>query len=54
MKLPQFSGRGEVGDDVELSEELSDHFAGVVTLAELIDLLHHPGQHVFDLFDGAV
>lgn len=54
MELPGFGVSREVGDEVELPENLFDDFAGVIALAELVYLSHHPRQHAFSLFNRGV
>ena len=53
MQLTGFSPGGEFGDDIELTEELTDDLAGVFALAELLDLLEDSGESVFGLRDRA-
>jgi hypothetical protein len=54
MEMPGFGVCGEVGDEVELPKQLFDDLAGVIALAEMIDLRHHAGEHAFGLLDGGI
>jgi hypothetical protein len=49
MKLFRFSPRGQAGDGIELAQELAHHRAGVLALAELLELPHHARERVFGL-----
>jgi hypothetical protein len=52
IQLAGFGPGGQLGDEVELAEELGDEPVGVLSLAELFDLLEDAGEGVFGLRDG--
>lgn len=51
MKGVDFGPRGEVRDNVELSQQLANDFAGVVSRAQLVELAHDLRQRVLGLHD---
>ena len=51
MKLFRFSPGGQAGDEIELAQELAHHRAGVLALAELLELPHHARERIFGLRD---
>ena len=54
MKLVRLSPRGQLGDEIELPEQLAHHLAGIVALTQLLELPHDPRQGFFRLRDGAI
>jgi hypothetical protein len=54
MTLLRFRPSGKLGDDVELAEELAHHLAGVVSLAEDIEVGHDALDRLFGLGNRAI
>jgi hypothetical protein len=52
MQSFEFGPSRKPGDDVELSEELGNDFAGILTAAEELDLFHDAEERIFGLGDG--
>lgn len=51
MKGADFGPRGEVRHDVELTEQLADHFTRIVAQAQLLELRHDALERVLRLPD---
>ena len=49
VDVPGIGPGGKPGDDVELSEELADHFVGVVFGAEPVELANHFQERLLDV-----
>jgi hypothetical protein len=49
MELVGFSPSRELGDYVYFPEQLAHDLAGIVSLAQLVELPHDPPEHVFSL-----
>lgn len=49
MKLTGFGPLGELGDNIELAEKLTDHLTRIVALAERFHLLQNSRQRVLGL-----
>jgi hypothetical protein len=54
MKLTGFRPGGQLGDEVELAEELTHHLTGIVALTQLFELRHDAREGLLGLSDGAV
>ncbi len=54
MKLTGFCPGGQLGDEVEFTQQLPHHLAGVVALTQLFELCHDPRERFLGLRDGAV
>ncbi len=54
MELTGIGPSGELGHAVESSEEFANHLAGILTLANIVDLGHQTGQRVLGLADGHI
>jgi len=54
MKLTRLGPDGELGDQIELAEQLAHHLTGVIALAQLLELLHDARQGLFRLRDRAI
>lgn len=54
MELVWVGPSGQLGDEIEFLQELTDHAAGVLALAELFELRHDARERVFGLGDRDV
>ena len=52
MELTGFSPSRELGDNVDLAEELAHHLTGIIAAAQLVELGHDASQRLFGLSDG--
>jgi hypothetical protein len=52
MELIGIGPGGEFRDEVELAKQRRHHLAGIIALAELIELPEKSGEGLFDLGDG--
>ena len=54
VQVLRFGPSRELGDGVKLSEQPVHELAGIVALAELVELAHDPRQRFFGLGNGDV
>lgn len=54
MELSGICPGGQLGDEVELAQQLAHHLAGIVALAQPFELAHDPRQGIFRLTDRHV